>query len=297
MIYLTCSQYDKALAGSPRRSLSAKTGRRGEISKAVLKTDYENIFLLEFTQFRDTVVAYLGEDDQKVYSLPEVWNEIKLKTDHFIEELKNEKNSSPNIMTFIKKLERPVFTTHELTAISGKSSSTTVQCLNRLVLIKLYRGVWAEPGSRALSSFEIIPYLFPRQRVYVSFISALHLHGIVEQIPQVITLASTAHRSTIRTKAGVFSVHQIAPVLFDGFDWYKGEGSFLIAEPEKALIDSLYLSSRKKKQFGYFPELYFPYEFSFKKAAKWVERIPEEKIRLYILKKLEALTGEFKRHE
>src|SRR3989338_7627124 len=203
------------------------------------------------------------------------------------------KNNSPNIMVSIKKLGRPVFTTHEMIAISGKSASTIVQSLNRLanqgLIIKIYQGVWAEPGPKTLSAFGIIPCLFPRQRVYVSFISALHLHGILEQIPQVITLASTAHTSTIRTKAGVFSVHQIDPAIFDGFDWYKGEGSFLIAEPEKALVDSLYLSSRKKKQFGHFPELHFPPEFSFKKVSEWVERISEEKIRLYVLKKLERL--------
>ncbi len=203
------------------------------------------------------------------------------------------KNNSPNIMVFVKKLGRPVFTTHELITTSGKSTSTIVQSLNRLVeqglLIKIYRGIWAEAGDKRVSAFEIIPCLFPRQRVYVSFISALHLHGILEQIPQVITLASTAHTSTLRTKAGTFAVHQIDPAIFDGFDWYKGEGRFLIAEPEKALVDSLYLSSRKKKQFGYFPELHFPPEFSFKKAAKWVERIPEEKIRLYVSKKLETL--------
>lgn len=202
-------------------------------------------------------------------------------------------NSSQNIMVFIKKMGRPVFTTHELAALSGKSASTVIQSLNRLVkqgwLIKMYRGVWAEPGPRAISPFEIISSLFPRQRVYVSFISALHLHGIVEQIPQVITLASTAHTSTFRTKAGVFSVHQIAPAFFDGFDWYKREGNFLIAEPEKALIDSLYLSSRKKKQFGFFPELNFPSEFSFKKAAMWAERIPEKNMRSYVLGKLKAL--------
>ena len=196
-------------------------------------------------------------------------------------------------MVSIKKLGRPVFTTHELKATSGKSTSTIVQSLNRLVeqglLVKIYRGVWAEAGDKRVSAFEIIPCLFPRQRVYVSFISALHLHGILEQIPQVITLASTAHTSTIRTKAGAFSVHQIDPAVFDGFDWYKGEGSFLIAEPEKALVDSLYLSSRKKRQFGHFPELHFPPEFSFKKAAEWVKRIPEEKIRLNVLKKLNAL--------
>lgn len=196
-------------------------------------------------------------------------------------------------MAFIRKAEGPVFTTHELTALSGKSSSTVAHSLNRLVkqglLVKIYRGVWAERGARAISPFEVIPYLFPRQRVYVSFITALHLHGIVEQIPQVITLASTAHTTNLRTSAGFFSVHQIAPVLFDGFDWYQGKGNFLIAEPEKALIDSLYLSSRKKKQFGSFPELDFPPEFSFKKAAQWAERIPEKNIRLYVLGKLTAL--------
>ena len=203
------------------------------------------------------------------------------------------KNDTHKIIVSIKKLGRPVFTTHELITISGKSSSTIIQCLNRLVtqglLTKIYRGVWAEVGAKRVSAMEVIPYVFPRQRVYVSFISALHLHGMLEQIPQVITLASTAHTNTIRTNAGVFEVHQIAPTIFDGFDWYQGEGSFLIADPEKALIDSLYLSSRKKKQFGHFPELYFPPEFSFKKAAQWVGRIPEEKIRLYISKKLEAL--------
>jgi predicted transcriptional regulator of viral defense system len=198
-----------------------------------------------------------------------------------------------NLMVHIKKLGQPVFTTHELTAISGKSSSTVVHSLNRMtqqgLFLKIYRGVWAEPGPKALSPFEIIPYLFPRQRVYVSFITALHLHGIVEQIPQVITLASTAHTSILRTQAGVFSVHQIAPGFFDGFDWYRGNGNFLIAEPEKALIDSLYLSSRKKKQFGSFPELNFPSKFSFKKAADWVDRIPEKKIHIYVLEKLKAL--------
>jgi len=196
-------------------------------------------------------------------------------------------------MTFIRKTGRPVFTSHELTAISGKSASTVVHSLKRLanqgLLTKIYRGVWAEQSARTISPFEVIPVLFPRQRVYVSFITALHLHGIVEQIPQVITLASTAHTAVLRTKAGVFSVHQIAPALFDGFDWYKGGGHFLIAEPEKALIDSLYLSSRKKKQFGSFPELEFPAKFSFKKAKSWVNRIPQKNIRTHVEEKLKAI--------
>ena len=198
-----------------------------------------------------------------------------------------------NILVYIKELNKPIFTTRELMAYSGKSSSTIVQCLNRLeqkgLLIKIYRGVWANAEPHNLSALNSISHLFSHQRVYVSFISALYLHGIIEQIPQVTTLASTSHTNTIHTKLGSFSLHQISSDFFNGFEWYKGSGEFLIAEPEKALIDSLYLSSRRKKQYSYFPELYFPKEFDFKKAREWGNRIPEEKIRKCVIKKLNML--------
>lgn len=198
-----------------------------------------------------------------------------------------------NILTFIKQLNRPVFTTYELTAISGKSLSAATQALAYLerqgLIFKICRGIWGEVGSERISPYSIIPFLLPRQRAYLSFISALHLYGIIEQIPQMITLASTSHTKTIHTKLGTFGIHQLAPSFFNGFDWYKGSGSFLIAEPEKALIDSLYLSACKKKQFGHFPELNFPRSFSFKKAKDWAKSIHNAKIRLNVQKKLETL--------
>ena len=198
-----------------------------------------------------------------------------------------------SILIFIKKLNRPVFTTFELAALSGKSLSAATQALNFLagegLIFKIYRGIWTEAGSKGLSQYTIIPFLFSRSRAYVSFISALHLHGIIEQIPQVITLASTAHSKVVRTKMGTFSVHRIAPSFFCGFNWYRGTGSFLIAEPEKALVDSLYLSGFKKKQFGYFPELRFPKSFSFNKVKKWIKKIPDSKIRSNVQKKIDLI--------
>lgn len=197
--------------------------------------------------------------------------------------------ASKSILTYVKKLNRPVFTTREAAILSGSSLSNSSQILRTLekkgLVFKIARGIWAETGNEKLSPYTVIPLLLQKNRAYVSFISALHLHGIIEQIPQEITLASTIHTKKIHTKVGTFSIHQIAPSFFDGFDWYKGNGSFLIAEPEKALIDSLYLSARKKKQFGYFPELYFPKSFSFKKANNWVDKIPDARIRSYIIKK------------
>lgn len=197
------------------------------------------------------------------------------------------------ILKFIKKINRPVFTTRELSAFSGKSSSVTTQALNYLtkqgLIIKIYRGIWGQRDDKDLSPYAVISYLFSKHRAYVSFISALRLYGIIEQVPQMITLASTAHTKIINTKIGSFSIHRIGANFFKGFGWYKKTGSFLIAEQEKALVDCLYLSSCKKKQFGHFPELHFPKSFSFSKAKKWAKNIPDAKIRLNVQKKLEEI--------
>ena len=198
-----------------------------------------------------------------------------------------------SILTFVKKLNRPVFTTREAAMLSGSSLSNTSKILktleNKGLIFKVIRGIWAETGSEKLSPYSIISLLLPKNRAYVSFISALHLHGVIEQIPQEIALASTIHTKKIHTKLGTFYIHRIPPSFFDGFDWYRGDGSFLIAEPEKALIDSFYLSTKKKKQFGYFPELYFPESFSFKKATGWVEKIYDPRIRSSVEKKLKVI--------
>ena len=204
--------------------------------------------------------------------------------------------SKISILSAIKKLKRSIFTTREASACAGGSMSNTIQALNHLakeeVVIKITRGVWGlDMGGGRFSQYSVIPFLLPRSRVYVSFLSALHLHGIIEQIPQSIMLASTGHTKTVRTKLGTFFFHKISPGFFKGFGWYKGVGEFLIAEPEKALIDCFYLSARKKKQFGHFPELSFPKSFSFKKARGWAEEIPDKRLRASVLEKLSALPG------
>lgn len=198
-----------------------------------------------------------------------------------------------SIWLYIKQVKKPIFSTFELSSLSGKSLSNTTQALNNLVkngmVSKIYRGVWAISYDDSLNVYKLIPYLFPRQRAYVSFISALHLHGVIEQIPQVIHLASLTHTKIVRTKIGTFSIHRITPSLFDGFKWHNETGDFLIAEPEKALVDCLYLSAYKKKQFGNFPELHFPKFFSFKKAIEWSKKIPNLKVRACVQRKLTAL--------
>ena len=194
------------------------------------------------------------------------------------------------ILKYVKKLRGTVFTSREIYAVSGKSLSGVVQGLNHLVkqgaLVKIRRGVWAEQSKDPISPFRIIPFLPSGQRTYLSFLSALHLHGILEQIPQVISCASIAHSHVHKTAVGTFSIHQIAPDFFFGFDWYKQTGDFLIAAPEKALLDCLYLSGKKGNQFKHFPELNFPASFSFKKAGQWAGMIKDARLRKFVVDRL-----------
>jgi len=58
-------------------------------------------------------------------------------------------------------------------------------------------------------------------------------------------------------------------------------------------VDCLYLSVRKKKQFGYFPELHFSRVFSFGKARRWAQEIPDKRMRIPVLRKLEAIRAAY----
>lgn len=198
------------------------------------------------------------------------------------------------VLVAIKKINRQVFTTREVAMLHGGSLPAATQALHRLakngILFKVKRGIWVlQLGGKPVSPYSVIQFLAPCHRVYVSFLSALHLYGIIEQIPQSIMLASTGHTKTVNTRLGTFFFHKMAPEFFKGFGWYEGTGKFLIAEPEKAAIDCLYLSARKKKQFAHFPELRFPKSFSFKKARKWANEIPDTRLRSSVLGKLEAI--------
>ncbi len=58
-----------------------------KIDKIKLTCAHENIFKIEFEQFRDTVIAYLSIEDRSLYNSPSLWDEIRLKVADFISEL------------------------------------------------------------------------------------------------------------------------------------------------------------------------------------------------------------------
>ena len=200
-----------------------------------------------------------------------------------------------SVIKAIGEVNRPIFATREIANIRQGSISSASQSLSHLaeqgVITKIIRGVWALTSHPHFSPFTVTAFIAPSHRVYLSFLSALHLHGLIEQIPQVIYAATTGRGRIITTSIGVYSLHQLNSRMFTGFDWYGKRQDFLIAEPEKALVDSLYISSRKKKRFGQFPELDLKSGFDFKKARSWTNRIPDKRIRGYVIRALTDLSS------
>jgi len=76
-----------------------------------------------------------------------------------------------------------------------------------------------------------------------------------------------------------------------GFDWH-GADDYLVAEPEKALVDCLYLASRKGRNFKYFPEMDMK-QLKTRSIKHWVDLIKNERIRKAVLVSL-ALTPIFR---
>ncbi len=84
---------------------------------------------------------------------------------------------------------------------------------------------------------------------YISFESALERYGILSQIPLVLTCASTSRSGRRQTPLGEIVFHRLHPRLFFG---YRTEGDILWAEPEKALLDWIYVH---RKRYGMTPAL------------------------------------------
>lgn len=68
---------------SSRRAGGAKPGQE---TRSLLSQASERVFEVEFAVFRDTVLAYLADEDRAAYDSPKVWDELKLKVVRFLEE-------------------------------------------------------------------------------------------------------------------------------------------------------------------------------------------------------------------
>lgn len=192
----------------------------------------------------------------------------------------------------IRSLPTAIFTTRDFSAVGKISAAFASQMLGRLAVkgsvTRLFRGFWADTRHPRFTPFAVVAMITQPHPAAISLLTALHLHGMIEQIPQVIYAVSTGPTRKITTPVGHYSIHQIAPDFFVGYEYDKSE-NFLIATPEKALVDTLYLSTRKGNRFASLPELSLPKNFSKRRTLEWIKKINSHRLRSAVARRFEAL--------
>lgn len=171
-----------------------------------------------------------------------------------------------------------VFTTAEVAEAAEVHLSNASARLGEMAgdgsLVRVRRGLWAMPTHPDFSPYAVVSHLFDTaDDAYVSLLSALHLHGMIEQIPQAVHIMATRRRGTLSTPVGRYEFHTIQPELYGGYKPYDRTWSFQIARPEKALFDICYLAVRRGRRFSHLPELTLPDDFDPSEFDSWVDRV------------------------
>ena len=114
-------------------------------------------------------------------------------------------------------------------------------------LLQLRRGVYALPEPYAKQSPH--PFLVAnilKRASYVSLQSALAHYGMIPEFVPTTTSVTTGRPETLSTPLGRFQYRHVSMHLFNGFHEIEisTDQPMMIASPEKALIDLLYLTPR-----------------------------------------------------
>ncbi len=98
-----------------------------------------------------------------------------------------------------------------------------------------YRFLFREVHDFALANFLTAPS-------YISLESALSFHGVLSQFPYTVTSVTPLKSKKVRYEGKEFEFVHIDKKYFSGF---LKTDDFLMAGPEKALLDALYLAAKK----------------------------------------------------
>jgi len=167
-----------------------------------------------------------------------------------------------NMLELFNKPEFIVFSTRDFATASHSTMSASSKRLDRLAhkhfLTRVTRGIWANESHPHFHPLACVPYLLGKEQGYVSFLTALHLYGVISQIPGTIQIATTGRARILDSPVGQFEFLKMKPEFMrDGVEWSDTRQPYLIATREKALLDVLYISTRKNRRFAKLPELDF----------------------------------------
>lgn len=156
--------------------------------------------------------------------------------------------------------QHAMFTTRSFAFAAGQRLDSASRWLGRLsrrkALIRVARGVWAQPGHPSFTPYAATGLLVGNEHGYVSFVSALHRHGLLSQIPGAIHVATTGHGRKLESPIGRFEFLQLRPpMMAEGIEMSETEPPYAIATAEKALLDAFYIATRRGNRYQRLPEL------------------------------------------
>lgn len=170
----------------------------------------------------------------------------------------------------LKGLDKPYYTISDFQMILGQSRPMTRKEIHRFVENKVLKRIAKNIYVSPLFSYdleEIAANLYAP--CYLSFESALSKYGILSQIPYTITFATSRRSKKITLENQEVEYRKLKLALFFGYKVVKG---LPIAEPEKALLDELYMASLGKAKLD-FEEL-DRREISSSKIKKMAKKFP-----------------------
>ncbi len=136
----------------------------------------------------------------------------------------------------------PVFTINDASKILEKDRKYVKlylhRCLEKGLIARVQRGTYYVVERS--NELEIASSILPDS--YISLMSALSYYGLTTQIPRVVYVLSPNRHKTIKNVMGYdISFRRIQRQMLFGYRRVS-KGNISIAEPEKAIIDTLYLN-------------------------------------------------------
>lgn len=154
--------------------------------------------------------------------------------------------SNIKLLQTLRGFNKTYFTVADLEKILELERDSLYVTLNRLVkagvLIKLRRGVY-QPEFQSLELEKVANEIYYPS--YLSFESALSRYGILSQIPYTLTFATTKRSKKLTLSGREVEYRQLKK---DYFFAYTIKEGIYIAEPEKAILDQLYMMSKGKDE-------------------------------------------------
>jgi len=146
---------------------------------------------------------------------------------------------------FKKHVSKKLFSLSDLVVLTDEDKSSLSVQLSRLVKSNIVNRIardWYENPFNSPSSEEVSMVL--RHPCYLSMEYALFKLDILSQRAYTLTMITTKFPYIYKTVNAIYEYHQIKKSLFWGF---KKSGTVAIAEPEKALLDLIYIRYSRNK--------------------------------------------------